>query len=258
MTRFCKQVARSLMPGNVTGQILLFLLLSLTSLSAFPVNAETLTEFNMQLEAQRFRPFNVTMSGSQSLVKLPNQNWQFQLVADGSWAGIDETSEFAMADGEVVPVHFKSDSHFGFFSEKKEITFDHQLQKALVIVDKDSRTVDLEPQVFDPHSYQIYLANQIQAGKKTIEFKVIRYKRPLIYRYQVIGDDTVQTSAGKLATVKVKQIHGIDEKEDQYVWLAKDFGYIPVQYEHYRKNKIVDRIRMVSGTFNSKPITGNN
>ncbi|WP_428240419.1 DUF3108 domain-containing protein [Gynuella sp.] len=231
-------------------------LLAVTLLAASSVQAEDLTEFRMKLKAERFRPISVTMSGTQSLVKLPNENWQFQLLADGSWAGIEETSEFSIQQNKVLPVHFQSDSHFSFFSEKKEITFDHQNSKISIKVDKDQRTLDLKADVFDPHSYQIHLANQIREGKDNIEFRVIRYKRPLVYSYQVAGEEWLNTAAGKLLTVKVKQVRGVDKKEDYFVWLAKDYGYIPIQFEHYKKDKIIDRIKMISGTFDGNPIQG--
>ncbi|AJQ95898.1 protease II [Gynuella sunshinyii YC6258] len=225
-------------------------------LTASSAQAEGLTEFRMKLKAERFRPISVTMSGTQSLVKLPNENWQFQLMADGSWAGIEETSEFSVQQNQVLPVHFQSDSHFSFFSEKKEITFDRQNNKISITVDKDQRTLDLKAAVFDPHSYQIHLANQIREGKSDIEFQVIRYKRPLIYSYQVVGEEWLNTATGKLLTVKVRQVRGVDKKEDYFVWLAKDYGYIPIQFEHYKKDKIIDRIEMISGTFDGKPIQG--
>lgn len=136
-----------------------------------------------------------------------------------------------LSNGEVTaeglrPLHFEH--HRGDDPAKRIIAdFDWEKRSATLHYDGKSETAELPPGTQDRISllYQFMFKPPQGAG---IELTMSNGRQIGRYFYQVIGEETITTPAGRFETVHLSKRSG-EQRDGTEVWLAKGRHYFPVR-----------------------------
>ncbi|WP_290651616.1 DUF3108 domain-containing protein [Aquisalimonas sp.] len=96
-------------------------------------------------------------------------------------------------------------------------------------------TVDGE--AMDELLSQLRLLLAVRAGETEMEFTVVEGGGDLdAYRFEVVGEERIETDAGTYDTVKVKRVRG-SAKRITEMWFAPELEYIPLVVRHERVDR---------------------
>jgi len=73
------------------------------------------------------------------------------------------------------------------------------------------------------------------------------------YRFEVVGEETLDTPLGKVTTIKVRRKENNNEEREIYAWFAKDFQYLLVRLQQ-EENGSAYTIYLSKASLNGKAI----
>jgi hypothetical protein len=88
----------------------------------------------------------------------------------------------------------------------------------------------LRPKIQDKLSYQLAIMNDLQHGRKTLEYLIADSDKIKNYRFVILGEERVKTAMGTLRTLKIRRT---GDSRNTTVWCAVDFHYLPVVLEQH-------------------------
>jgi hypothetical protein len=136
------------------------------------------------------------------------------------------------ADG-VEPLSYKGDD--GTSSQKRtvDVTYDWNRHRITGVYEQTPVDLPLTPGVQDDSSVQVAMMVELLAGRTPERFSLLDKDSVREYLYKREGEETLQTSLGRLATV----IYSSQRKNSPHVnryWCAPERGYIPVRVQQKR------------------------
>ncbi|MEH6652270.1 MAG: DUF3108 domain-containing protein [Motiliproteus sp.] len=191
-----------------------------------------LAPFKAYYQAQFDLGINVGGEAVRQLKALPDNQWQLSMNATAMVASIDESSRFEFtSDQSIKPQHYNYLRKV--LGKKKHRQLDFDWQKATVnsIYNKDKHSFALEPQTLDTISYQIQLWHDVKAGLKTMNYRVADDGQIEPYRYNVVGEERVETPAGDFNAIKVARDRGEGSQRQTFIWFAQEHDHVIVKLE---------------------------
>lgn len=203
-----------------------------TTLSS-PSFAQNLTTFSSEYSASAN---GIKAKAFRKLQRLEDGSYLFENTLTAEFAGatlatLVETSKFQMSGENIAPTHYQY-SLAGISDDSKAITFDWPALLAASSEADKSWYVGLQPNTQDPLSYQLVLPQLLasQAGS-LIEIPIIDAGEIEIERFQVIGEEVIDSPIGKLDCVIVEQVRQSDDRRTTTIWFAKDQSYLLAKLE---------------------------
>lgn len=92
-------------------------------------------------------------------------------------------------------------------------------------------------QTFDPASYQLQLSDDLAAGKTALNYPLVSRGKLKTYHFKRLGEERLDTPAGKLATVKLEKPAAPEDDESTVIWFAPTLDHLPVRIEHRKNGK---------------------
>lgn len=184
--------------------------------------------------------FPISVSATRELKKLEDQSWQISFEAYSSIADFSERSQFTL-EQQIKPLEYQYKTS-GFFSKKRRSkTFDWE--NKTVQINKDQKAdYEVPNHLLDNISYQEQMRLDLAQGQTKLAYDVAYKERIREYEFKIIGEQTFDSSIGKIKTVKVAQTNHRNKKEKTHIWFAKDHQYLIVKLfivdRHGDKNTI--------------------
>ena len=150
---------------------------------------------------------------------------------------INETSTLRLLEGRVAPLTYKEDNGTKHEDSDVELSFDWSKRRVTGTAAGKSVDQPLEPGTQDPLSVQIELMRDLIAGQAPTTFLLFDKTEATLYHYTRETEQHIDTPLGLLNTV----IYRSDRPGSDRVlrlWLAPSLGYLPVQAERRRKDKV--------------------
>lgn len=232
------------------------LLVLITSLIASTAHAWQLKPFEIT--------YTATISGiplegqaQYSLVKNANNIWEFNTTAAIAIAERSETSTFKLVKDVIKPLSYEFNQVTFSKSKKITLSFDWDKNFAKGFVKDEEVFFSLKYKMLDQLSSQIALQQDVANGKKDMSYPVIDDDVIDTFKFNVVGDEVIDTPVGKLNTVKVERIReGKKSKRKTFLWFAKDWNYTVIRLYQLEKNGQEYVISLAQGTVNGKTIKG--
>lgn len=182
----------------------------------------------------------LTATARRILTQLDNGSYELvneleATVLDQEIARLQQRSRFHYAADSI-----RTDSYSyqvsGVTSDQRSIEFDWQAGTALSTEDTEAWVLELRAGVFDPLSHQFALSQQLaldQSGQyqSEYEFAVIDGDEIESHRYQLVGEEVLDTPLGKLNTVKLERIRSATSSRSTIIWLAPDWQFLVARIE---------------------------
>ena len=213
--------------------------------------AQELVPFENQYSA-RLYGFTVTATSRLSL----QQNGIYELVFDveALIGRVTETShvEWSAKDQQVIPLdyHYKRS---GLGKNRDDaLKIDWLKQSVVYPKDQSSWQFNATQKIQDNLSYQLQLRQDLINGKKTLVYPLIDKKAIKDYKFEIVGEEELETPLGKVKTLKVKRAQTNDNRET-FAWFAKDFQYMLVRLQQ-EENGSAYTIYISKASINGKAI----
>lgn len=150
---------------------------------------------------------------------------------------IDESSVWDFADGRPRPVKYQY-HHTGRKQGERHAVLDFDWQKGIVTnrINNDPWTMKVPTGAQDKLLYQYTMMLDLQAGRKTLSYDVADGGELKRYRFERMGNVTIDTPLGRLQAEKLQRIHG---RRRTVIWCATTLDYLPVRIEQHKDGKVL-------------------
>lgn len=170
-------------------------------------------------------------------------------------AGIEERSQFSWDNTQLMPLHYSYKRTVMGKKRTKELTFDKNSQYIASNDNEQAYTIPRQHNALDNLSYQLQLQYDLLAAKTKLHYKVADKNRLKDYQFNILGDEVINTTLGKLNTTKVSLKHNTDQRIT-YIWFAKDWHYLLTRFEQFEKGKKAFVIQLTKAVVDDAPVTG--
>lgn len=169
---------------------------------------------------------------------------------------VNETSAFRWQDERVIPEHYHY-SQTGLSAREETVAFDWQAMSARSSRDEDTWTLPLSTGVQDKLSYSQNIGTDIDTrGLTQMRYSIVDTDEIEEQVYALLGEETLQTPAGALRTVKIERVRAGNSNRRTTVWLARDWHYLLVQLEQVSGSGTLTRLTLESATVNGEALQG--
>jgi len=141
---------------------------------------------------------------------------------------IDEYSKWSFDGTHIRPLEYVYNRHGGNKTRNVNLTFDWQRHIVTNNIDGDPWRMEIPPDAQDKLVYQLAIMYDLLKGKKDLEYKIADGGKLKDYKFEIEGEETLNTAMGKVKTVRIQRI---GDKRDTTVWCAPQFSYLPVRLE---------------------------
>lgn len=216
------------MPSNSARSTHSLPLLAFALLLAASSRADMPTSFENEYST---RIFGIKVTVTHKLTDLEEGGQQLRFEAD-SWIGrIEEISQFDWNGDNIVQPRKYFYKRRGLGRNRDaELTFDWDAKRVINNVQGVSWGMDISKNVQDKLSYQIQLQRDLIAGRDNLVYQIADGGKLKQYRFEVVGEEVLDTPLGKVETVKVMRSRDDDDRAT-YAWLAKDWDFLLVRLQ---------------------------
>lgn len=174
--------------------------------------------------------FNIEVTSRLSAQE--NGNYEFYFDANATLGRVTEVSQFKWNAKEqyAIPLVY-SYKRTGLGKNRDQLlSFDWTKNEVSNSATNTSLALEANKKIQDSLSYQLQLRQDLLAGKKAFTYLITNGKKVREYKFEIVGDEVLDTPLGQVTTVKIKRVQTSDNRET-YAWFAKDFQYLLVRLQ---------------------------
>lgn len=163
---------------------------------------------------------------------------------------IEETSVWSYQKEAILPHSYLYQRTGGKKEKFQHLTFDWQTQQVLVDDNKQQINIAIKPKTYDKLIYQLALMADLEMQKKELSYLIADGSKLKTYNITMLGTETITTSLGKVATIKLTRLHDNTKKQRQTtLWCAPQLHFLPIKIEHIEKNgtRFTAELRQIKG-----------
>jgi len=209
------------------------------------------TQFENKYSAKLYG-FNIEVTSR--LSAKGDSNYEFYFEANAALGRITEVSQFKWSPNEhfAIPMQYTYKRTGIGKSREQALNFDWTKNEVTNLKTDTRMALDANKKIQDSLSYQLQLRQDLMAGKKNLSYLITNGKKNKEYKFEIVGDEVLDTPLGQVTTVKIKRVQTSDERET-YAWFAKDFQYLLVRLQQ-EENGSAYTIYISKASLNGKAI----
>ncbi len=199
------------------------------SMASMAQATDALSVFNTQYTAKLYG-FSIDVTSR--LTASSNNHYELYFNAEALFGSITEISQLQWnaEDQTVIPHHYLYNRSGLGKSSEEELNFDWTKHTISNPHKKTNWPMLGALKIQDSLSYQLQLRQDLLAGKKDFYYPISNGKKIKEYRFEIVGEEILNTPLGDVNTVKVKRSYTNDDRET-FVWFAKNFQYLLVRLQ---------------------------
>jgi hypothetical protein len=197
----------------------------------------------------------ISVKATREYRPLENNLEELHFEATSLFAGLSERSHFSWEEGQIKPVRFSYKRSVLGKQQQKTLTFDWANDK-IVSTDQDSSfLIDNTSKALDRLSFQLQLQyDLLRAGSDDI-YRVADKDKIKQYRFEIIGEEVLDTKMGKIKTRKIKVIRE-NKSRVTYLWLASELNNLLTRLEQFKNDKKEFGLQITSAIMNGEKVNG--
>lgn len=165
-------------------------------------------------------------------------------------SNITEQGGFLVEEnGTIIDQHYEYKRSILGIKKTEKLSYDRKSGIAKYKSKKKKRQVTLEDGYLNRLTYQIQLRRDLINGKSPLEYQVISRGRLKTYKFEIQGEETLETPLGNIKTVKVKRIRKDNDRET-LLWFAPQWNYLLAQLWQREKGGEDYKIVLQQGSLN--------
>lgn len=216
------------LPALLTGALLLGAPLAHASNEQEDV---TLQPMKLSYNASLDKGISLNGDARRILEQRDDGTWHFRTDVDSFVADIDESLIFRWEDNQVVPLRYRYKLSGLFIRDREEaIDFDWDNNVVSGHHEGDKFSMKLEKGAMDPMGYQLQLSQDIKAGKREMEYRVIDKGDYDTDKFAVVDEETVRINGDDIRTLKAEKVRDSDSKRESLMWFAPERDYLLIRF----------------------------
>jgi hypothetical protein len=141
-----------------------------------------------------------------------------------------EQSEWVHDKQQLRPLTYSYDRTGDSDKERHvKLVFDWENNRVTNIINNDPWKMEIPAGTLDKLLYQLALMNDLQLGRKRLEYNVADGGTVKKFKFEIVGEERVKTSIGEFDTLKLKT----EGTRTTILWCAKALNYLPVLIEQH-------------------------
>jgi len=221
-------------------RLLLSLSLLLLPILTFAASAPPAFSYDFQV-SRNGSPLGVS---SMSFAPARSGSWLLKTTVTGTeglaslaGAGVNESTTLVVNNGELELLSNRQETQLAWKSSRKTTDLDRASRTYVYDDGKNGREVPYQAGLLDQHSLTLAVISDLQAGKTgTLVYRGLSKGRLETFRFRILGEETLGTALGRMATVKVERVRETSNGKSTRIWLAKDRNYAPVLIQENNSN----------------------
>lgn len=191
----------------------------------------TLRPMKLSYNASLDKGISLDGDARRILEQRDNGTWHFRTDVDSFVADIDESLIFRWEDNQVVPLRYRYKLSGLFIRDREEaIDFDWDNNVVSGHHEGDKFSMKLEKGAMDPMGYQLQLSQDIKAGKREMEYRVIDKGDYDTDKFAVVDEETVRINGDDIRTLKAEKVRDSDSKRESLMWFAPERDYLLIRF----------------------------
>ena len=216
------------LPALLTGALLLGAPLAHASDEQEDV---TLQPMKLSYNASLDKGISLNGDARRILEQRDDGTWHFRTDVDSFVADIDESLIFRWEDNQVVPLRYRYKLSGLFIRDREEaIDFDWDNNVVSGHHEGDKFSMKLEKGAMDPMGYQLQLSQDIKAGKREMEYRVIDKGDYDTDKFAVVDEETVRINGSEIRTLKAEKVRDSESKRESLMWFAPERDYLLIRF----------------------------
>lgn len=157
---------------------------------------------------------------------------------------VSETSLVLLdSDGVIQPISYRRRDDFG--GRHSDMLFDHANRKLTINYRNEETTIDWEPGIHDLLSLRLVLARDLALDALKDVYRVVDDRgRVEEVDVEVVGEETLATPLGDLATVRLEYTNSRRDRRYR-LWIATEMDMAMVRLEQYEAGKLRGALNIV-------------
>jgi len=206
---------------------------------------------SMQAAASPMKPFIASYEVVKAGDKIAQTTFSLQPGKDGTWRyqsrsiplgwlatamgiSVTETSTLKWHGNDFIVSEYRYERTGK--SKKAHLKFDWDAMKVTNTINGDLWKMDVPRGTVDKLSILLALMTQLKADVKTYRFSVADGGKLKTYEFNILGEDSIDTTLGRLKTIKVSR-NKLGHKDGRStLWLAPELNNFIVRVEKKDKN----------------------
>ncbi|GAB1268655.1 DUF3108 domain-containing protein [Aurantivibrio infirmus] len=222
--------------------------LSVSALADQPKNFEAIYKAKIN---------GISITATRKLETLENGNQKLTFIAD-SWIGdIIETSEFQWnQDVRVIPETYTYNRTGLGRNREAILKFNWENNQVINNVERKPWKMDVPDLALDKVSYQLQIRSDLINKIPLSTYNIADGGRLKQYDFEVLGEEELETRAGKFTAVRVKRIREESEDRQTIFWLAKDWDYLVIRVQQQEEDGASYEIDLREATLDGEKVKG--
>ena len=221
---------------------------------------EAIAEHAVKPFAANYRAyyFGAEITASRELKKSDNNTMELSFRTRSLFIDIDEISTLIWqpnAHSSLIPLDYRYHRTGIGKNRHTQLTFDWQARQVIDLQTQNQIPIPANTVVFDKLSYQLQLQYDLINGKTEFDYLIVDDDKLKNYRFRIAGEESLVTKLGELNTVKLARVRD-NNKRATYIWFAKDWHYLLVQFEQREKDNKKYRIQLLNATVDGVDVVG--
>lgn len=163
------------------------------------------------------------------LERLEDGQWRLSVKASTWLARSSESSRFQLHQGQIRPLHYHYERKVLGKKREATLSFNWDDLRVLNDVKPPPWSMAIPAHAHDRLSYQLQLRQDLAAGATELSYAVADGGRLKTYRFEVLGEETVQSPAGTFTALKVQRVRDPDNDRETLIWFAPERDYAIVK-----------------------------
>lgn len=208
--------------------------------------ASSLQPFRIQYKTRyELGWFSFDIDGERQLEALPDNRWRFSFNAEASIASLQESSEFTLHEQQIQPLNYRFQTTGLLNKPTETLLFSPESQQIIDAQNNHHYTDQWQPGIQNNLSFMLQISLDLAQGKTELHYPVFDRNKIRELRFEILGEETINTPLGQLQAIKIQQIRS-NSKREIFAWLAPQHQYQMVRLAYHEKGKLRYRIDVSS------------
>lgn len=173
-------------------------------------------------EAHISHGISLNGNATRELIHQEDGSWSYRFYVNTTPAEITERSIFELVDGKIIPKQYDYLlSGFLIKDRHQSVTFDQTTGMLKEKYKKKKWEMKSPDNILDRLNYQLQLQVDVGSGKKNLDYDVIHKGKVRHYRFEVMGEEAIDTQLGKKRALVVQKIREGDKKRETKLWFDR-------------------------------------
>lgn len=205
-------------------------------------------------------PYNLIYSSSYNGMDVKvNRNltrkamaYTLNTTAKNMVSDISEQAIFEIdAHGAIVELKYQATRNILGLKKKELLLYEQTIGIASYESKKKKRQILLSNAHFNHLTYQIKLQSDLINGVTSLSYPVIKKGKIKVYRFEILGEEALETPLGEINTLKIRKIREGSNRET-FLWFAPRWNFMLIQLWHHEAGGSDNKMLLESGMLAGK------